>query len=167
MISTVPTKDQVLIPESLLKKRKTQEKTQAEREQAAAEKKKVCYWKTEFLDEYATLMTATNVVKETSLTGRWSLLIPSFGTESCNFPFPFSMFWSGGLIGFRLPRQSVKSSSNVQRHMSKNIRMVNVNKFVWNVLRRRKEISMSPLNQNLSLSFVSRGIPSSYHQYWQ
>lgn len=40
--STVPTKDQVLIPESLLKKRKTQEKTQAERDQALAEKKKVC-----------------------------------------------------------------------------------------------------------------------------
>jgi large subunit ribosomal protein L7e len=39
--STVPTKDQVLIPESLLKKRKTQEKTQAERDQALAEKKKV------------------------------------------------------------------------------------------------------------------------------
>jgi hypothetical protein len=39
--STVPTKDQVLIPESLLKKRKTQEKTQVERDQALAEKKKV------------------------------------------------------------------------------------------------------------------------------
>ena len=70
MTSTVPTKEQVLIPESLLKKRKTQEKTQAEREQAAAEKKKVCHWKKEFLDEYATLMTATNVVKETSPLGR-------------------------------------------------------------------------------------------------
>jgi hypothetical protein len=39
--STVPTKDQILIPESLLKKRKTQDKTQAERDQALAEKKKV------------------------------------------------------------------------------------------------------------------------------
>ena len=39
--STVPTKDQVLIPESLLKKRKTQEKTQAEREAQRAEEKKV------------------------------------------------------------------------------------------------------------------------------
>jgi hypothetical protein len=38
---TVPTKDQILIPESLLKKRKTEEKTQAERDQALAEKKKV------------------------------------------------------------------------------------------------------------------------------
>ena len=39
MTSTVPTKDQVLIPESLLKKRKTQEKTQAEREQARCREK--------------------------------------------------------------------------------------------------------------------------------
>ena len=39
--STVPTKDQVLIPESQLKKRKTQEKTQADKDQALAEKKKV------------------------------------------------------------------------------------------------------------------------------
>ena len=69
MTSTVPTKDQVFIPESLLKKRKTQEKTQAEREQAAADKKKVRHGKKEFLDEYATLMTATNVVKETSPSG--------------------------------------------------------------------------------------------------
>jgi large subunit ribosomal protein L7e len=38
---SIPTKDQVLIPESLLKKRKTQEKTQAERDAARAEKKKV------------------------------------------------------------------------------------------------------------------------------
>jgi hypothetical protein len=38
---SVPTKDQVLIPESLLKKRKTQEKTQAERDAARVEKKKV------------------------------------------------------------------------------------------------------------------------------
>jgi hypothetical protein len=36
---SVPTKDQVLVPESLLKKLKTQEKTQAERDAAHAEKK--------------------------------------------------------------------------------------------------------------------------------
>jgi hypothetical protein len=38
---TVPTKNQIFIPESLLKKRKTEEKTQSERDQALAEKKKV------------------------------------------------------------------------------------------------------------------------------
>lgn len=40
-VPTVPTVDQVFIPESLLKKRKTQEKTEAEREQERVEQKKV------------------------------------------------------------------------------------------------------------------------------
>jgi len=57
--STVPTKEQVLIPESLLKKRKTQEKTQAEREQARAEKKKVYIPLENLKWEIATLMIPT------------------------------------------------------------------------------------------------------------
>ena len=39
LASSVPTKDQVLVPETLLKKRKSQEKARAER-RAEAEKKK-------------------------------------------------------------------------------------------------------------------------------
>lgn len=40
--SSVPTKDQVLVPETLLKKRKSQEKARAERTAAIEKKKAVC-----------------------------------------------------------------------------------------------------------------------------
>ena len=39
--STVPTKDQVLVPETLLKKRKSQEKARAEKAAEIEQKKKV------------------------------------------------------------------------------------------------------------------------------
>jgi len=39
--STVPTKDQVLVPETLLKKRKSQEKARAEKQAEIENKKKV------------------------------------------------------------------------------------------------------------------------------
>lgn len=41
MYSTVPTHDQVLVPETLLKKRKSQEKARAEKSADADKKKKV------------------------------------------------------------------------------------------------------------------------------
>lgn len=41
MYSTVPTHDQILVPETLLKKRKSQEKARAERTAEADKKKKV------------------------------------------------------------------------------------------------------------------------------
>lgn len=41
MYSTVPTHDQILVPETLLKKRKSQEKARAERTADADKKKKV------------------------------------------------------------------------------------------------------------------------------
>lgn len=41
MCSSVPTKDQVLVPETLLKKRKSQEKARAERSAEVEKKKKV------------------------------------------------------------------------------------------------------------------------------
>lgn len=41
MCSSVPTKDQVLVPETLLKKRKSQEKARAEKAAETEKKKKV------------------------------------------------------------------------------------------------------------------------------
>lgn len=43
MCSTVPTNDQILVPETLLKKRKSQEKARAERSADIEKKKKVSY----------------------------------------------------------------------------------------------------------------------------
>ena len=40
--STTPTAEQILVPETLLKKRKASEKTAEERKAAAVERKKVC-----------------------------------------------------------------------------------------------------------------------------
>lgn len=40
--STVPTNDQILVPETLLKKRKSQEKARAERTEATNKKRAVC-----------------------------------------------------------------------------------------------------------------------------
>lgn len=43
MSSSVPTKDDILVPETLLKKRKSQEKARAERTAEAEKKKKVSH----------------------------------------------------------------------------------------------------------------------------
>ena len=40
---SVPTKDQILVPETLLKKRKSQEKERADKQQERDTKKKVCH----------------------------------------------------------------------------------------------------------------------------
>src|SRR5437667_10830569 len=56
--------------------------------------------------------------------------IPSFGTESCFClltTLSSILDWPLTLGFFRLPRRNVQSSLNAPRHMSRNIKMLNVN----------------------------------------
>jgi len=80
---TVPTKDQVLIPESLLKKRKTQEKTQAERDQALAEKKKAAKAKREVI-----FKRAETYVKEYKDAEREQIRLNRLAKKEGNFYVP-------------------------------------------------------------------------------
>jgi large subunit ribosomal protein L7e len=77
---SVPTKDQVLIPESLLKKRKTQEKTQAERDAVRAEKKKASKAKREVI-----FKRAESYVKEYQDAEREQIRLKRLARKEGNF----------------------------------------------------------------------------------
>lgn len=85
--STVPTEDQILVPETLLKKRKSQEKAREERSAELVKKKKVGHSKLlETIPEVAVDVDDGDEAYHFSrldLPGRCCRqLIPSFGSES-------------------------------------------------------------------------------------
>lgn len=136
---TVPTNDQILVPESLLKKRKSQEKARAERS-AATEKRKAV--------SSPSPHPSHNDVNYSHRLDQVSLLliyIPSFGSDMLNPRLRHVNTGGDPLLTLlnRPTRRSARLSSSVPKSTSRSTAMPSVKRSACSALPRRRTLPTS------------------------